>query len=54
MPRVSSNPLVLSYTEANSLYGAALDGVITAPGAAAQMPLSLMGQAPDAAGGLWF
>ncbi|WP_265665781.1 choice-of-anchor U domain-containing protein, partial [Verminephrobacter aporrectodeae] len=30
------------------------NGVITAPGAAARMPLSLMGQTPDAAGGLWF
>ncbi|MCW8170470.1 hypothetical protein D8B22_15460, partial [Verminephrobacter aporrectodeae subsp. tuberculatae] len=30
------------------------NGALTAPGAAAQMPLSLVGQAPDAAGGLWF
>ncbi|WP_265645157.1 Ig-like domain-containing protein [Verminephrobacter aporrectodeae] len=30
------------------------NGVITAPGAAAQMPLSLVGQAPDAADGFWF
>ncbi|MCW8176195.1 choice-of-anchor U domain-containing protein [Verminephrobacter aporrectodeae] len=30
------------------------NGVITAPGAAARMPLSLMGQTPDAAGSLWF
>ncbi|MCW8200365.1 hypothetical protein D8B23_18650 [Verminephrobacter aporrectodeae subsp. tuberculatae] len=30
------------------------NGAITAPGAAARMPLSLMGQTPDAAGGLWF
>ncbi|WP_265646214.1 choice-of-anchor U domain-containing protein, partial [Verminephrobacter aporrectodeae] len=30
------------------------NGVITAPGAVARMPLSLMGQTPDAAGGLWF
>ncbi|MCW8200577.1 hypothetical protein D8B23_19760 [Verminephrobacter aporrectodeae subsp. tuberculatae] len=30
------------------------NGVITAPGAAARMPLSLMGQTPDAAGGIWF
>ncbi|WP_265652849.1 SwmB domain-containing protein, partial [Verminephrobacter aporrectodeae] len=31
------------------------DGVITAPGAAAQMPLSIVGQAPDMAhDGLWF
>ncbi|WP_322835863.1 choice-of-anchor U domain-containing protein [Verminephrobacter aporrectodeae] len=30
------------------------NGSITAPGAAAQMALSIVGQAPDAAGGLWF
>ncbi|MCW5256195.1 hypothetical protein D5038_07485 [Verminephrobacter aporrectodeae subsp. tuberculatae] len=31
------------------------DGVITAPGAAAQMPLSIVGQAPDGTpGGFWF
>ncbi|WP_265285785.1 hypothetical protein [Verminephrobacter aporrectodeae] len=31
------------------------DGVITASGAAAQMPLSIVGQSPDVAhGGLWF
>ncbi|MCW5323708.1 hypothetical protein D5039_21960 [Verminephrobacter aporrectodeae subsp. tuberculatae] len=30
------------------------NGGITAPGAAARMPLSLMGQTPDAAGSLWF
>nr|WP_322835864.1 choice-of-anchor U domain-containing protein [Verminephrobacter aporrectodeae] len=30
------------------------DGSITAPGAAAQMPLSIVGQAPDGAhGGFW-
>ncbi|MCW5223622.1 choice-of-anchor U domain-containing protein [Verminephrobacter aporrectodeae] len=31
-----------------------VNGIITAPGAAAQMSLSLVGQAPDTAGGLWF
>ncbi|MCW8209144.1 hypothetical protein D8B24_19460 [Verminephrobacter aporrectodeae subsp. tuberculatae] len=30
------------------------NGVITAPGVAARMPLSLVGQAPDAVAGLWF
>ncbi|WP_265310996.1 hypothetical protein [Verminephrobacter aporrectodeae] len=31
------------------------DGVITAPGAAAQMPLSIVDQAPDVAhDGFWF
>ncbi|WP_322835873.1 choice-of-anchor U domain-containing protein [Verminephrobacter aporrectodeae] len=30
------------------------NGAITAPGAAARMPLSLVGQTPDAAGDLWF
>ncbi|WP_169315429.1 hypothetical protein [Verminephrobacter aporrectodeae] len=45
---------MLSYTEANSPDGAALDGVITAPGAAAQMPLSTVGPAPDGAhSGFW-
>ncbi|WP_265665605.1 Ig-like domain-containing protein [Verminephrobacter aporrectodeae] len=30
------------------------NGAITAPGAVARMPLSLVGQTPDAAGDLWF